>query len=289
MVIESKSTLFRSVLDYWVDISELKEEDKVSRVLTGLQIALSLQIETTDWDKREKQGQERITLITLFFHLINIQKRFSAITHSGHLSLRNYSVTVAWFQLMLKRKMSYYIIIYYLPLLFFLTISQWYFPYYFPFLFPACYFPNNFSLLFPLSISPCCFSILFLLAFPLTISPCYFPQKIFFTISLTISPCFFPFYFSLLFPLLFPLALFPYYFPLLFFLAIFSHNFSLLFLLLFPLAVFLTISPCCFPSYFSLGNYSVCSWSGRCHTTTPPIPLYHVVLQISQHFFRLSF
>ena len=56
--------LSRSVLDYWVDISELKEEDKVSRVLTGLQIALSLQIETTE-TKGQKQGQERITLITL--------------------------------------------------------------------------------------------------------------------------------------------------------------------------------------------------------------------------------
>ena len=46
--------MFRSVLDYWVDISELKEEDKVSRVLTGLQIALSLQIETTEKKERNK-------------------------------------------------------------------------------------------------------------------------------------------------------------------------------------------------------------------------------------------
>ena len=46
--------LFRSVLDYWVDISELKEEDKVSRVLTGLQIALSLQIETTEKKERNR-------------------------------------------------------------------------------------------------------------------------------------------------------------------------------------------------------------------------------------------
>ena len=58
MVIHSKSTFFRSVLDYWVDISELKEEDKVSRVLTGLQIALSLQIETTEKKdrNRDKKG-----------------------------------------------------------------------------------------------------------------------------------------------------------------------------------------------------------------------------------------
>ena len=58
MGIHSKSTLFRSVLDYWVDISELKEEDKVSRVLTGLQIALSLQIETTEKKdrNRDKKG-----------------------------------------------------------------------------------------------------------------------------------------------------------------------------------------------------------------------------------------
>ena len=51
-----------------MDISELKEEDKVSRVLTGLQIVLSLEIETTE-TKRQKQGQFAIsTHYFVIFH-----------------------------------------------------------------------------------------------------------------------------------------------------------------------------------------------------------------------------